>query len=658
VRGAHDVFRLLVTLYGPVMIGTSISRYDILAELGQGGMSVVYLAQDTALSREVALKILHDHLAKKPDNRKRFRREAEAIARLRHPNILDVYDVSDESDDRSFIVMEYIPGMNLRQFIDTNGPPPPEVAALMGVEICNALAHAHKHGVIHRDLKPENVMVSEAGEIKLMDFGIAHVIDAETMTKTGSLLGSPAHMAPELIDGKRVDERVDVFALGTVLYWMSTGQLPFCGDNAPQVLRNVMECRYEEPEVVEPRIGHDLARIICKSLSKEPDKRFSAVETVKRELLAAVHSVGIEETEAVLRDYFSDPKAYGEQFADEIVPKLIARGKRAMERKNVPSAIALFNRVLAYDPQNEEVRECLAQLDRTQMTVRVLAAAAALVVVASAGWFIYDIASEESEPVASADVPRESVEGALAQARARARAVGEAREVVGQAQTSAQASLASEQARWIGLEVANLAERVATERGQKQLRLARLVEAPREPLIEARMVAPDQVDDATSQGTDPDEAVETFEVEFKIFPPSARLEIDGEKVYWQGPSIELTRGKHVLKATAPGCKPLREILVVNEPRSDKNKIPLVLDWRPATISIESNKNVLVYVGDEADPRSNARRSTISVPFQRKMREPKKTVRLRVADASNLRRVESREVVVEAGDSRTVKVNFP
>jgi serine/threonine-protein kinase len=649
------------------MIGTSISRYDILEELGQGGMSVVYLAQDTALSREVALKILHEHLAKKPDNRKRFRREAEAIARLRHPNILDVYDVSDESNGRSFIVMEYIPGMNLRQFIDHHGPPPPEVAALMGVEICNALAHAHKHGVIHRDLKPENVMVSEVGEIKLMDFGIAHVIDAETMTKTGSLLGSPAHMAPELIDGNRVDERVDVFALGTVLYWMSTGHLPFWGDNTPQVLRNVMECRYEEPEVVEPRIGHDLARIICKSLSKEPDKRFSTVETVKRELLAAVHSVGFEETESMLPSYFSDPNAYGDMFADEIVPKLISRGKRAMQRRNVPSAIATFNRVLAYDPQNEEVRECLAQLDRSKTMARTLAAAAVLVVVVCAGWLIVDFAIEEPdpEPTASTDtsVPKEAVEGALAQARSRTRAIGEAQLIVERAQDNAKAMLIAGQARWIGLEVASLAQRVASERGRKKLRLTQMVKPPSEHL--AKAVEPDQIaTDATSQGVKPAEDVEdveqieTFDIEFKIFPASARLEIDGEKVYWQGAGIELTRGKHVLKATAPGCKPMREILVVNEPRSDNNKIPLVLDWRPATVSIESNKNVLVYVGDEPDPRSNARRSTISVPFQRKMREPKKTVRLRIADASNLQRVESREVVVEAGDSRTVKINFP
>jgi serine/threonine-protein kinase len=315
------------------MIGTSISRYDILEELGQGGMSVVYLARDTGLNRQVAVKLLHSHLANKPENRKRFRREAEAIARLRHPNILDVYDVSDAAGERSFIVMEYVEGMNLRQFIEHHGPPPAEVACLIGAQICNALAHAHQHGVIHRDLKPENIMISTAGAVKLMDFGIAHVIGAETMTRTGSLIGSPAHMAPEMIDGEQVDERADIFALGTVLYWMSTGRLPFSGENTPQVLRNVMECRFEPPELVEPKISHDLARIIGRSLRLEPAERFASVEALKRELFAAVHAVGLEDADAILNAYFADPDAYLPEFERDIVPRLIGCARRATARR-------------------------------------------------------------------------------------------------------------------------------------------------------------------------------------------------------------------------------------------------------------------------------------------------------------------------------------
>lgn len=639
------------------MIGTTVSRYDILEELGQGGMSVVYLAQDTALGREVALKVLHEHLAKKLENRQRFRREAEAIARLRHPNILDVYDVSDENDERSFIVMEYIPGMNLRQFIDHNGPPPPEIAALMGVEICNALGHAHNHGVIHRDLKPENVMISEDGDVKLMDFGIAHVIDAETMTKTGSLLGSPAHMAPELIDGKKVDERADVFALGTVLYWMSTGHLPFCGDNAPQVLRNVMECRYEEPEIVEPTIGHDLARIICKCLNKEPDDRFASVDAVKRELFAAVHSVGIEETEKAVREYFDDPKKYTEAYADTIVPKLIARGKQAMERKNVPVAIALFNRVLAYDPSNEEVRECLEQLDRNQQAVRFVAAAAVLMLVGGAGWFLYDMALAEPDSQEAQSDERAAAEQLAQAEEARAASLSEALKHIGDAHANArgasEAEHASRVATPIAQNVVGMSQRL-TEKGRRFVQVASL-EAPTAKLLGASASATKEEEEVEAAE---ETAVKTYDVEFKVFPGSARLEIDGEKIFWQTESMELTRGKHVITASAPGCKPYREILVVNEPRTDKNKVPVVLEWRRATINVVSNKNALVYVGGESDPRSNSRRSSISVPFRRKMADPTKTVKLRIADASNLQRVEEREVVVRAGDKRTVKVYFP
>ncbi|QDG54590.1 serine/threonine protein kinase [Persicimonas caeni] len=642
------------------MIGTTISRYDILEELGQGGMSVVYLAQDTALGREVAIKLLHEHLAKKLENRQRFRREAEAIARLRHPNILDVYDVSDESDERSFIVMEYIPGMNLRQFIDHHGPPPPEIAALLGVEICNALGHAHNHGVIHRDLKPENVMISDDGDVKLMDFGIAHVIDAETMTKTGSLLGSPAHMAPELIDGKKVDERADVFALGTVLYWMSTGQLPFCGDNAPQVLRNVMECRYEEPEVVAPTVGHDLARIICKCLNKEPENRFASVETVKRELFAAVHSVGIEETDKAVREYFADPGKYTEAYAELIVPKLIARGKQAMERKNVPVAIAHFNRVLAYDPKNEEVRECLDQLNRNQQAARFVAAAAVLLLVGVAGWWMYDMTVDEPQPKVKADVEDEIAAAAEEEAQAKEASLSAALTRVGSAygvaEGASEAEHAAQTAVPIAQDVVGLARRVA-KKGKRLVHIASL-KAPSVQLVETSGNSKEETEETGNDASPPEAAEQTFEVQFKVFPGSARLEVDGEKVFWQTESIQLTRGKHVITANAPGCKPYREILVVNEPRTDKNKVPVVLEWRRATINVVSNKNALVYVAGESDPRSNARRSSISVPFRRKMGDPTKTVKLRIADASNLQRVEEREVVVRAGDSRTVKVYFP
>ncbi|MFP4598282.1 MAG: serine/threonine-protein kinase [Persicimonas sp.] len=635
------------------MIGTSIARYEITEELGQGGMSVVYLARDTALSRDVAVKVLHDHLAKKAENRKRFRREAEAIARLRHPNILDVYDVSDESDDRSFIVMEYIPGMNLRQFIERHRPPPPEVAALIGVEICNALDHAHSHGVIHRDLKPENVMISDEGQVKLMDFGIAHVIDAETMTKTGSLLGSPAHMAPELIDGQPVDERADVFALGTVLYWMTTGELPFRGENAPQVLRNVMECRFEPPEVLEPKIGHDLSRIICKSLQKEPKDRYSSVDTVKRELLAAVHAVGFEESDRLVGDFFDAPRELEQRFDEQIVPRLIGRGKRAVERKNIPSAIAYFNRVLAYDPNNKEVEECLEQLNRSRRVLQVSAALATAALLGAAGWLIIGTGDVTETQTGALDEPaNHAFQEALSRAEATTRAVESVTEHTGRAHLLATdaAWRASDEVlgRRAADRVTGRARAVSAALGERPVSLTK-APAPAKA-IPAQLPADDKP--AEEQPADQPESAPTHKIDFKLFPPSANLEINGEPVDLWYKGVELPEGRHRIRATADGCRVYRDELVVNGPRADK--VQVTLDWKDAAIEVVSNKDALVFVDDQL--RSRGRRGTIPIRFERRQK-PTSSVTLHIRDEENPRVSRTRTVTVRPGEEHTLNVTF-
>ena len=214
------------------LVGRHIGRYRILEQLGQGGMSVVYKGLDTTLDREVAVKVLHPHLAGRVESRKRLEREAKAVARLHHPNILEVFDYSGEAASEAFLVTEYIRGQTLRQFITDEALQPPEVAAMVVHELASALAHAHEAGILHRDLKPENVMVREDGVLKLMDFGIAKILDRdEKMTMTGALVGSPAHMAPEIIEGEEAGAEADVFSLGTMLYLFATGKLPFVAPN-------------------------------------------------------------------------------------------------------------------------------------------------------------------------------------------------------------------------------------------------------------------------------------------------------------------------------------------------------------------------------------------------------------------------------------------
>jgi serine/threonine protein kinase len=204
-------------------------RYKLIEEVGQGGMAVVYRAQDETLKREVAIKILHQHLAGEPDSRARLEREAQAVAKLRHENILEIFDYSGAGSASSYIVTEFIDGQTLKQYLTGHPLGFSELAALISVEVCHALGHAHAVGVIHRDVKPENVMIRKDGLIKLMDFGIAQVLDFQRMTVTGQLLGSPAFLAQEFISVKQLDFLTVVFSVGILLLLLATGELPFAG---------------------------------------------------------------------------------------------------------------------------------------------------------------------------------------------------------------------------------------------------------------------------------------------------------------------------------------------------------------------------------------------------------------------------------------------
>ena len=178
----------------PNLAGTQIGKYDMIEEVGHGGMAVVYRGLDRVLKREVAVKVLHPHLADRAESRARLEREAIAVAKLRHENILEIFDYSGTEADASYIVTEFIHGVTLKQWVDERLEPRPAVAALIVHRLCQALQHAHRSGIVHRDIKPENVMIREDGVLKLMDFGIAQLIlDDQKLTLTGQLIGSPAY---------------------------------------------------------------------------------------------------------------------------------------------------------------------------------------------------------------------------------------------------------------------------------------------------------------------------------------------------------------------------------------------------------------------------------------------------------------------------------
>src|SRR3954471_4799193 len=267
------------------LVGRQIGRYKILEQLGQGGMSVVYKGLDTALDREVAVKVLHPHLAGREESRKRLAREAKAVARLHHPNILEVFDFASVEDQDAYIVTEYIRGKTLRQFLNEETLEPPEVAAMVVHEISSALGHAHDTGVIHRDLKPENVMLRDDGVLKLMDFGIAKILDRdEKMTMTRALVGSPAHMAPEIVEGEEGGAEADVFSLGTMLYLFAAGRLPFVASNTTATLRKILEGTYDDPRQIVATVSDELAEVIATCLMRQPKDRYPSAANLRTAL--------------------------------------------------------------------------------------------------------------------------------------------------------------------------------------------------------------------------------------------------------------------------------------------------------------------------------------------------------------------------------------
>ena len=267
------------------MIGQTISHYKILDKLGEGGMGVVYKAEDTNLKREVAIKFLPRQIAANEEEGKRFKIEAQAAAALNHANIATIYNI-EEVDDEMFIVMEYIKGQELKDKIEA-GPIPIYDTLNLAIQIAQGLQAAHEEGVVHRDIKSANIMLTLKGSVKIMDFGLAKISGKTKLTKEGTTLGTVAYMSPEQARGDEVDHRSDIFSLGVLLYEMLTGQLPFKGDYDPAITYSVMN---EDPEPItalRTGIPMEFERIVNKCLQKEPSARYQGAN----ELLVDLHKL-------------------------------------------------------------------------------------------------------------------------------------------------------------------------------------------------------------------------------------------------------------------------------------------------------------------------------------------------------------------------------
>lgn len=272
------------------MIGKKISHYKIIEKLGEGGMGIVYLAEDIKLSRNVALKFLPSHSISNKEDKERFIREAKAAASLNHTNIAHIYEIDEylesEETKQMFIAMEYIEGKTLEDILQTNGgtPLPIKIAIKYIIQIAEGLKVAHEKGIVHRDIKTANIMVNEKDQIKIMDFGLAKLSGGTKVTKLGTTMGTAAYMSPEQANGENVDKRADIWSLGVVMYEMICGQLPFRNDYEQALLYSILN---EEPEpLTSLRTGVPilLDDIILKALAKDPAMRYQHVDQIPADL--------------------------------------------------------------------------------------------------------------------------------------------------------------------------------------------------------------------------------------------------------------------------------------------------------------------------------------------------------------------------------------
>lgn len=301
-----------------------IAHYQLVKKIGQGGMSAVYEAFDERLKRPIAIKLLHPFLAEMPEYRARFFREAEACARLAHPNILQIFDVSSpESSPELYIVTELLSGGNLKERAkELNAFLLPELGAMIIAQVAQALEHAHQKEIIHRDIKPENIMLTSEGQIKLMDFGIASIGTEENLTQSGTLMGSLAHLAPEVILGHKATRQSDIFSLATVFYWLLTNKLPFNADSPHALLKAIVDSPAERPQRLSPYLSDNLATIIERGMKKDPLARFSSANEFASAIESALLSLGMTTDTRKLTAVLSHPDKEIDCFKENLLSQM------------------------------------------------------------------------------------------------------------------------------------------------------------------------------------------------------------------------------------------------------------------------------------------------------------------------------------------------
>lgn len=377
-----------------IKTGTPLGRYLLTDVLGHGAMASVFRARDGQLGRDVALKVMGMSIAARGESAERFRREAHAVATLKHPGIVEIYDfVEATAEEPSYIVAELIEGVTLRQLLDQRRERLlPEVAALVALPLAEALATAHARGIVHRDVKPDNVMLEQGADgsrVVITDFGVAHITGMETMTVTGALVGSPAYMSPEQARGQEVGPGADIWAIGVLLYEMATGCLPFPGKDPFLVIAAIAAGQFRRPSQIAATVSPAFERIVLRCLKHNPADRYPDAHQLAADLRALIQEAGLTPAAEHLHRFLGQQDKFDCELRPRIADAAVAEARRRARRGELARALAELGRATAYVPNHAGADALVRKLSAGRNLLRLTCVACLCALLATGGWVMW-----------------------------------------------------------------------------------------------------------------------------------------------------------------------------------------------------------------------------------------------------------------------------